>query len=410
MHIAAHLDVDLVAVETTDHLTLMLELEAPPMQAGTHRAPATVQVVLDRSGSMGADGRLESAQHALAALVDRLGPADRFGLVCFDDEVAVTVPAGPVADKAALKARIAGVLPGGSTNLSGGLLRGLQEARRATPAGSTPTVLLLSDGMANDGVRDPDALAAIAAGSAATISTVGIGLGYDETLLAAIARGGRGNHTFAEAGDEAASVVAGEVAGLLSKTVQAASLLIRPTGDVASVLVHNDLPAQGVEGGVMVELGDLWAGERRTLLLGLEVPAAAGLGVVQVADLELRYVVLPALVEETVSLPVSVNVVPGDQAAGRVPNPRVRQELLFQQVQKAKRDAADAIARGEDERAAQLLGDAGALVACSPPSDELDGERLTLLELRQDISIGEATRSAKRARMESSRKSHKRGR
>ena len=406
MHIAAHLDVDLVAVETTDHLTLMLELEAPAMPEGTVRPPATVQVVLDRSGSMGAGGRLESARHALAALVDRLDPADRFGLVCFDDAVDVTVPAGPVTDKA----RIAAVVPGGSTNLSGGLLRGLQEARRATPTGSVPTILLLSDGMANDGIRDPEELAAVAAGSAATISTIGIGLGYDETLLAAIARGARGNHTFAEAADEAAAVVAGEVSGLLSKTVQAASLLIRPTADVASVVLHNDLPAQVVEGGIMVELGDLWAGERRTLLLGLEVPAAAGLGVAQVAELELRYVTIPGLVEETVMLPVSVNVVPGDQAAGRVPNPRVRQELLFQQVQKAKRDAADAIARGEDGRADAVLGAAHALMACAAASPELDQERRVLRELRKDISIGEATRSSKRARMESSRKSHKRGR
>jgi Ca-activated chloride channel family protein len=410
MHIAAHLDVDLVAVETTDRLTLMLELEAPAMPENTMRAPATVQVVLDRSGSMGVDGRLDSARHALAALVDRLDPADRFGLVSFDDEVHVTVPAGPVTDKAQLKARIATVVPGGSTNLSGGLLRGLQEARRVTPDGSVPTVLLLSDGMANDGIRDPDELAAVAAGSAATISTIGIGLGYDETLLAAIARGARGNHTFAEAADEAAAVVAGEVSGLLSKTVQAASLLIRPTAGVASVALHNDLPAHGVEGGVMVELGDLWAGEQRTLLLGLEVPAAAGLGVAQVAELELRYVTVPGLVEETVTLPVSVNVVPGDQAAGRIPNPRVRQELLFQQVQKAKRDAADAIARGEDGRADAVLGSAQALMACAPASQELDQERRVLLELREDISIGEATRSSKRARMESSRKSHKRGR
>lgn len=116
--------------------------------------------------------------------------------------------------------------------------------------GQCRMVLLLSDGMANFGIQDPGELETVAAGSAATIS--GIGLGYDETLLAAIARGGSGNHTFAEAADEAAAVVAG-------------------------VVVHNDLPAQGVEGGIMVELGDLWAGERRTLLIGLGVPAAVGL-------------------------------------------------------------------------------------------------------------------------------------
>ena len=130
----------------------------------------------------------------------------------------------------------------------------------------------------------------------------------------------------------------------------------------------------------------------------------------QVAELELRYVTIPGLVEETVTLPVSVNVVPGDQAAGRVANPKVRQELAFQQVQKAKREAADAIARGDNDRADQVLGDADLAMAPCPPSPELDQERRILHELRGDISAGEAMRSSKRARTERSRKSHKRGR
>ena len=74
-------------------------------------------------------------------------------------------------------------------------------------------------------------LARVAAGArdrGVTTSTVGIGLGYDELLLAELARGGQGNHVFAEHGDDAAAAVAGEVEGLLSKTVQAASLIIRP--------------------------------------------------------------------------------------------------------------------------------------------------------------------------------------
>ena len=154
------------------------------------------------------------------------------GVVAFDDEVTVVVPAGPVLDKAAVAPPCCAIAPGGTTNLSGGLLRGLQEARRvAGPAGAT--LLLLSDGHANVGVTDADRLADVAAGARAhgvTTSTVGIGLGYDETLLAAIARGGQGTHAFAEDGDGAGAVVAGEVDGLLSKTVQAASLIIRPRG------------------------------------------------------------------------------------------------------------------------------------------------------------------------------------
>jgi Ca-activated chloride channel family protein len=224
-------------------------------------------------------------------------------------------------------------------------------------------------------------------------------------VLAAVAGGGQGNHVFAEDADAAAGAVAGEVDGLLAKAVQAASLLIRPTSDVHTVTVHNDLPANGVAGGVMVELGDMWAGERRRLLLGLGVPAIAALGLAQVATLELRYVALPELSEQVVSLPISVNVVPGDEAAGRVPDPKVRTELLFQQAQETKREAADAIARGDESRALDLLSVAGASLAGVD-----DAERGVLLDLAAEIGAGAATRAAKRSRMDHHLKSRKRGR
>ncbi len=188
------------------------------------------------------------------------------------------------------------IRPGGSTNLSGGLLRGLQEARRAAGRRGA-TLLLLSDGHANLGETDPDRLAGVVAGAAAhgvTTSTIGIGHGYDESLMAAIARGGNGSHAFAETGDGAAGVVAGEVEGLLSKTVQAASLIIRPRGSVESLTIWNDLPSTPIADGVMIELGDLWAGETRKLLLSFTVPALPGLGLAEIGTLELRYVTVPA--------------------------------------------------------------------------------------------------------------------
>lgn len=407
MHVTAYLDIDLVAVEQADQVTLMLELLAPPAPAGAARAPACVQVVLDRSGSMHAGDRLASARQALAALVDRLEPADAFGLVAFDDEIDVVVPAGPLADKPAVQAAIAGVYPRGGTNLSSGLLRGVQEARRVAAPGGT-TLLVVSDGLANQGVTDPARLGGVAAAAARagiTISTIGVGLGYDETVLAAVARGGGGDHVFAEEADAAAAAVAGEVAGLLCRTVQAASLLVRPTADVASVTVFNDLPSQAVDGGIMVELGDLWAGECRRLLLGLHVPATAVLGLAQIARLELRYVAVPALAEHAVTLPVSVNVVPGDQAAGRVPDPRVRTELLFQRAQDAKRRAAEAIAHGDAGRAEALLSAAGDTLAGVD-----DAERDVVLALASEIRAGFDRRAAKRALMQQAREARKRGR
>jgi len=411
MNLNAHLEVDLVAVEQADRIALLLELGAPAAERSAPRPPAAVQVILDRSGSMAGE-RLEAALGAVGALVDRLDPRDGFGLVVFDDRVDVVVPAGPLRDKPAVRAAVAGVQARGCTDLSSGLLRGLQEARRvAGPAGAT--VLLLSDGMANAGVTEPERLEAVAAAAqrgGVTVSTVGVGLGYDETLLAAIARGGSGNHVFAEQADGAAAAVAGEVYGLLTRTVQAASVLVRPTAGVDGIAVFNDLPTNGLDDGVMIELGDLWAGETRRVLLALDVPAMPALGLAQVATLELRYVALPALVEETISLPISVNVVPGDQAAGRVADPDVRRELLFQRTQEAKRRAAEALCRGDERAAMEIFDDAAHALASAPPSAELREERAILRDLAAEVRAGGALRAAKQSRMDHAAKSRKRGR
>ena len=381
MNLNALLDVDVVSVEAEDQVSLLLELVAPERDAGSQRPPGTLQVVLDRSGSMG-DGRLEAAKEALEALIARLDPADNFGLVIFDDQVQVAVPAGPLTDKDRVRALIRGIWPGGMTNLSGGYLRGIQEARRVAGAngnGGGSTLLLLSDGHANQGVTDHgelNTIAATAQGHDVSTSTIGVGLGYDEELMSTVALGGGGNTHFAEQGDEAGAAIAAEADDLLEQVVQAASLVIRPTGDVSGVRLYNDLPATAIEDGIMVELGDFYSGEQRRLLLEIDVPAMPELGLAQVCELELGYVDVATLATETVTIPVNVNVVPGDEAAGRVANPTVRSEVAFQSAQRAKREAAEAMRRGDPDQAKGIwLQAAGDLDHHAPAARAGDARR-----------------------------------
>jgi len=125
------------------------------------------------------------------------------------------------------------------------------------------------------------------------------------------------------------------------------------------VSLYNDLPAIYVdERTLMIELGDFYCSEERKLLLKFNVPGLPVLGLAQIATLELRYVALPALLEEVVTLPVSVNVVPGDEAAGRVANPVVRTEQLFQEAQLSKKQASEALSRGDQEGASRSIENA----------------------------------------------------
>ncbi|WP_436520685.1 vWA domain-containing protein [Actinoplanes sp. HUAS TT8] len=417
MHITAHLDVEMIAVETDDQVSVMIELTAPAATGSGERAPNTLQIVLDRSGSM-SGGRLAGAKTALVALVDRLDPRDHFGLVVFDNQVDVPVPAARLTDKVSARRAIDNLRPGGSTDLSGGYLRGLQEARRV--AGATgATTLLISDGHANAGIVDPDALSRVAAEAyehGVTTTTLGFGLGYDERLMSAIARGGSGNEHFAEEPDTAAALIAGEVEGLLTQTAQAASLHVGLTPAVRGVLVVNELPARPVDDGLLVELGGFYADETRKLVLTFDVPAVAALGLTEVATLTFTYVELPALAQHTVTVPVHVNVVPGDRAAGRVPDPVVRTELVYLRAQQAKRRASELLDRGDSEAALKELRQARAEIAGAQGdapealAADLAEEVATLDYLERETEHGSASRAGKYMSASSQRRLQKRGR
>jgi Ca-activated chloride channel family protein len=258
---------------------------------------------------------------------------------------------------------------------------GLREAARALAgdraALSGATVLLLSDGHANAGIVDPAQLADLAAkaqrGAApTTTSTLGLGQRYDEVILTALARGGSGEHRYAPDTDAASAEFGGLVEDLLGKSVTGALLRVLPrpaalvagattgpdgraSGAVDRIVVHGSLPSWPDGDAVVVNLGDLYGGEERQVLVTLGVPALAAVGTATLAELELAYTSLPDLRVHTVTLPVSVNVVPGDEARGRVPDARVSVARLLLDADEVKRTAADRLRAGDEEAARATL-------------------------------------------------------
>jgi Ca-activated chloride channel family protein len=424
MKLNALLDVNVVAHETTDEVAVLLDLEAPTVASDVQRPPSSLQVVLDRSGSMEGPP-LEGAKQALVALIHRLDPTDNFGLVTFDNEAQLVVPAGPLTDKAAVIDQIRSVHSGGSTDLGSGYLRGLRELRRVLSTGSNGgqaggTLLVISDGHVNSGITDVDQFASMTSKAYAdgvVTSTLGYGHGYDETLLAAIARSGSGNHVFAADPDAAGAAIAQEVDGLLDKMVQAATLTVHCESAVQMLRLFNDLPAKQIgEGQVMIELGDLYSQEQRKLLMKFQVPAMAALGLAQVATLELQYVELPGLVEHTVKLPISVNVVPGDEASQRIPHPSVRSEVLFQEAQDSKNRASRAFESGDVDAGQALLSqtdaalDAALAIAPADVADSIRAEKEDVARMnKMGWSVGSAHMS-KMTRDSYHRQNRKRGR
>ena len=394
MHVKAILDVDMVAIEATDKVTLMLDLTAPANPKHASRPGQCVQVVLDRSGSM--DGQpLESAKGSLLKLIDRLAPQDSFGLVAFDDTALVIAPTRTMADHdmKALRKVIREMRTGGSTDISAGYLLGLRELNRVHAAGGS-TLLLISDGHANAGEKDPKFFAEVSAKSATekvTTSTIGLGTGYDETILEALAQGGGGAHRFAGTIDEAVGAIASEVDDLLDKSIVNAVLRVTPSPVLAGaplIEILQRLPYWKDGDTYVVQLGDLYSGENRRFVIDIPVPAMAALGLAHIADITIEYLDLAQRNEISVSMPVNVNVVPGDVAAGRVADPVVRAERLVLEAQSVKTAAIEELRNGNTKEAsANLKGTAENLrrqASLIPVTDDRSAQSLAIIRAEAD--------------------------
>jgi Ca-activated chloride channel family protein len=261
---------------------------------------------------------------------------------------------------AAVKKAIRNIQTGGSTDISAGFTLAMREASRAKLEGGT-SLLLISDGHANAGERDPQFFADVAAKSATekiTSASIGLGNGYDETILEAIAQGGGGAHRFAADIDEAVGAIAAEVNDLLDKSIVNCVLRFRPTAMAKGqpkIELLQRLPYWMDGQDYVVQLGDLYAGENRRFIIMVDVPGIESLGLCKIADVTFEYTDLAARTEVSVTMPVNVNVVPGDQAAGRIEDPIVKAERMILQAQSEKALATDEILQGNAKSATKRL-------------------------------------------------------
>ncbi len=165
------------------------------------RKPLNLVVVVDHSGSMWDDQRLEKVKVGLHTLVDNLGEGDRLALVQFDDRVDVLAPFSETVDKVQLDALIDGLTPRGSTNIYGGLEAGFKVASNAFSSDRQNRVIFLSDGMAtagNTSTTDIISMADRYVTDGIGLTTIGVGLSFDVALMRGLAEHGAGNFYFLE--------------------------------------------------------------------------------------------------------------------------------------------------------------------------------------------------------------------
>ena len=195
-----------VSKTSQNEIYTLIQLSSNSKTATSIRTPLNIAVALDRSGSM-RGMPLEEAKLCVEMMIDRLSSEDHFSLITYDNDVDIVVPATKASNKEWLKAHVRSIRSGGMTALYDGWSSAAAEAAKNVTKKSISRVLLLSDGQANEGLTDQDEIASHCAQMASvgvSTTTYGLSENFNENLMSAMAKSGKGMAHYGQTADDLA--------------------------------------------------------------------------------------------------------------------------------------------------------------------------------------------------------------
>ena len=228
-------------------LQVLVRLRAQDDPAIT-RTPLSLAIVIDRSGSMSGE-KLIAAKECTRELINRMHDDDEVSIVVYDTSVDVVLELMPVRSaRVQLAACLSSFQTGGQTALHAGWLKGAEVLAPRSSGTRMCRVMLISDGQANHGETSVDRICAQVselARSGISTTTVGIGMGFNETLMTEMAIAGQGAALYGDRAEDLAEPFDAEISLLSRLAWRDVTLTI--AGGVHHWTMHNDY-AQNVDG------------------------------------------------------------------------------------------------------------------------------------------------------------------
>jgi Ca-activated chloride channel family protein len=270
------------------YLRVSLEGLAPEGEA--RRIPANVVLVIDKSGSMQGE-RIEQAKEAALMAVERLGEKDVLGVVAYSDEAIVLSPAGRLRHAAEVRSDIRRLRAEGRTALYAGVAQGIRELKPFVDPYAVNRIILLSDGLANVGPsspRDLEGLGREAARENITVTTIGLGLGYNEDLMTRLALASDGNHAFVEHPDDLVDIFNEEFGDVLSAIGSDVDIIIEcPDGFRPMRALGREAKIEGQR--VKLAMSKIYGKQEKYAVIELEVARDRARGAPQSAKVLVNY-------------------------------------------------------------------------------------------------------------------------
>jgi Ca-activated chloride channel family protein len=279
------------------------------------------QFEVPRGFKMEAPSNLDFTVQALHAVADRLRREDHFSLVAFAEDALLMVPntSGNNVDllRQAAK-RLQQIDLGDETFMARGMEQCLAQIQGHTADDTVSRMIVLTDGYTKDsaGCRE---WVVQAQAQGVTVSTMGLGLDFNEELLIDLAEASGGHSYFIQDPAEIPAAFAEEMSAAQSVTWRDLTLSLSLPTDVVLRRAHRASPtiAHIAANPDAIPLGDLEAGQPPSVLLELVVPprpvgsyrlaeamlqarpASGGPQEVSQADILVRYTERPSEAQQT---------------------------------------------------------------------------------------------------------------
>lgn len=384
------------AIVTQQPMTLdvLVRITPPALPQTPERSPLNLSLVIDRSGSM-RGAKIQQAREAACFAVENLLPNDRLSVVLFDDRVETLIPSTFATDKQALLTKIRQVQSRGSTALHAGWVEGGTQVSQYLNPDQLNRVILFSDGQANVGETCPDAIADDVHGLAqrgVSTTTLGIGQGYNEDLLAAMASSGDGNFFHIESAAQLPDIFETELSGLAATLGQRVSLGVEPQTGVKVLDVLNDFELTDTQ---RYKLPNLVIGSPLNVVVRLQVPALSHPA--ELLQVRLAWDDRQQPQRQTLRAGLTLPLVTAAQFSDFPAAETVQQQVALLMAARARKEAIAFADRGDVRSAQQSLKSARAAFSAFAPSPALGAEQAALEDLELDYAAGRSASARKKA-------------
>lgn len=289
----AEIERSVLPADTRQSALIKISVLAPdmPVDKGIRKHRINLCVVLDKSGSMASQKKIEKSKEAAITALRMLRPDDVFSLIIYDTSARTLIPAAPVINYYPIEEIIRSINADGSTALFAGVSLGASEIRKNLREGFVNRMLLLSDGQANVGPSSPNDLGRLGASllkEGISVSTVGVGTDYNEDLMTSLSQNSDGNFYFVENSNDLPMIFSKELGSALKVAAQGIEIkIICPEGVKPQGILGHDCKING--NSIDLSFNQVYGGHEKSLMLQVEVPPETPDRKLKLATVEMNY-------------------------------------------------------------------------------------------------------------------------